>query len=64
MSVYYQVQCDEAKNPDKNFDLSQVEYLTDYLKEIKHLEYDVYLILWNEEYNFIEQMLDVKKEFN
>lgn len=64
MSVYYQVQCDEAKNPDKSFDLSQVEYLTDYLKEIKHLEYDVYLILWNEEYNFIEQMLDVKKEFN
>jgi hypothetical protein len=60
---YYQVQCDDAPNPDKMFLLKDVEDMFKYLKKLNKLEYEVYFMVWNPQTDELLYVINVTEEF-
>lgn len=70
MKTYYTIQCDDENRPngievDKFFELREGNLVYEYAKKCQehNLEYEIYIIYFDENTNTIEKMINVNNEF-
>jgi hypothetical protein len=59
---YYLVESDNAPQPDKSFNLKQVNILLEYIEQL-NFEFEVYLCVWDEEESNFDLKLNVTDKF-